>query len=303
MDHATFLKAIRDLRVYEQAGRRAPHKPLLLLLALGRLQRTGSSRMRFDDAEVELLPLLKLYAPPVKARHQPELPYWHLRSSGLWDVTGAEDLPQQRGGFPLMGALRGTEGSLRQDVEAFLKLSPRTVREAITALLDDHFEDSLHDDILAATGADIEADAVADVPAGQRVRDPYFRKEVMRAYEHRCAVTGIRLALGGTFFGLDAAHIRSHRYGGPGTVENGMALTPTLHRLFDHGAWTLTDDRRSLVSADLVGADDAIENLRSLHGAPIRDPITADARAKPEHSRWHCEADQGGVFRAPALAL
>jgi predicted restriction endonuclease len=33
----------------------------------------------------------------------------------------------------------------------------------------------------------------------------------------------------------------------PSTVANGLALTPTLHKLFDHGAWSLDDSRRVIV--------------------------------------------------------
>lgn len=113
-----------------------------------------------------------------------------------------------------------------------------------------------------------------------------FECDIEQAHED------VRLALGGSFFGLDAAHIMSHRYGGPGLVTNGLALTPTLHRLLDHGAWSLTDDRRIIVSADLVGADDAIENVRALHGKHLRGPVAEDARAAPEYIRGKRSASQ-----------
>ena len=76
------LRRVSSLKTYRRGDRRAPHKPLLLLLAIGQLLR-GNSRLSFGEVEERLSPLLKAYAPPVAARHQPELPYWHLRSDGL----------------------------------------------------------------------------------------------------------------------------------------------------------------------------------------------------------------------------
>ena len=46
------------LRQWQQAGERAPHKPLLLLYAIGRWQRTGSSAVAFVDAKSDLTRLL-----------------------------------------------------------------------------------------------------------------------------------------------------------------------------------------------------------------------------------------------------
>jgi predicted restriction endonuclease len=39
-------------------------------------------------------------------------------------------------------------------------------------------------------------------------------------------------------------------------------MEPTIHKLFDAGAWTLTDDHRVLVSADYTGSETAVVRLR-----------------------------------------
>jgi putative restriction endonuclease len=137
----------------------------------------------------------------------------------------------------------------------------------------------------------------------KRGRDPRFREAVLRAYEHRCAVTGFRAALGGSYFGCEAAHIQWHAYDGPDTVANGLAMEPTLHKLFDAGAWTLTDDRRILVSAEFTGTDEAVARLRSHHGRSILSPQAGEPLVSTKYIRWHREKEHGGVFRLPALAL
>ena len=61
-------------------------------------------------------------------------------------------------------------------------------------------------------------------------RDGNFKKQVLCAYDNRCAVTTAQLKL------VDAAHILP--VGAPGSVDdvcNGIALSPTYHRAYDNG--------------------------------------------------------------------
>jgi putative restriction endonuclease len=308
-DRAGILEAITKLNVWTRGDRRAPHKPLLLLVALGQLVQ-GRRSLPFDEVEERLLPLLDEYAPPKRGKHQPMYPYWHLRSDGLWVVPGVDELPKQMNGIPRMNALRGTEGSLPADVAATLLANRGLLAQVVQELLDRHFADSLHDSLREATGLEalvppsppLAAEAGVAPLAASRSRDPEFRRLVLRAYEHRCAATGFRAALGGRgFFGVQAAHLKWHALGGPDIVGNGLVLDPTMHMLLDRGAWSLTDDRRILVSAQFTGSDEAVGRLRTLHGKPLKEPLPGCEPVRREFIRWHREPDKGGVFRQPAL--
>lgn len=304
---ASILAAIAKLRVFHSGERRAPHKPLLLLLALARLQREGRRTMPFAEVERDLGPLLDAYAPPVATRHQPELPYWHLQSDGLWSVKGAAELPLQRGGFPRMAALRKTTGEIPREVAATLVAQPNLEQEVVHRLLQDHFPESLHDEILAAVGLD--ARDLGGVPDrsvaadGAGPRDPAFRAAVLRAYGYQCALSGFHLQLRGAHIGIEAAHVHWHSHGGPDRVANGLALQSTMHKLFDAGAWSLTDDHRVLVSQDVTGADETTAQLRKLHGTKIRPPLLGSPPVSVDFIRWHREPTRGGVFRQPAFSL
>jgi len=65
--------------------------------------------------------------------------------------------------------------------------------------------------------------------------------------------------------------------------------------------WTLSDDRRILVSAQFTGNDETIERIRNRHGQPLHDPITGP-KVDLKFIRWHREPELGGVFRGPSLA-
>lgn len=73
-------------------------------------------------------------------------------------------------------------------------------------------------------------------------RDTRFREQVVAAYEWRCALTGLttgRLGMGRSSGLIDAAHIRPVAESGQDIVGNGIAFTPTIHRLFDAGLFTV----------------------------------------------------------------
>ena len=59
-----------------KGGARAPHKPLMLLIALGRYQ-NGITEFTFSDIEDELTRLLVEYGPQREV-YKPEEPFWRL---------------------------------------------------------------------------------------------------------------------------------------------------------------------------------------------------------------------------------
>src|SRR5262249_51332783 len=91
------LKRFEELSVWRQGDLRAPHKPLLVLYALGRWQR-GLTEVSFREAEPELTALLREFGPPRRSDH-PEQPFWRLqraRGRALHAAAG----PAAEGGGP-----------------------------------------------------------------------------------------------------------------------------------------------------------------------------------------------------------
>lgn len=67
------------------------------------------------------------------------------------------------------------------------------------------------------------------------VHDRIFRRIVLRAYSERCAISGLRLINGSGRAEVAAAHIRPVEANGPDIVSNGIALSGTVHWMFDRG--------------------------------------------------------------------
>jgi len=77
-------------------------------------------------------------------------------------------------------------------------------------------------------------------------RNSIFRDTVLTAYSYRCAVTGLstaKLPASRLASALEVAHIRPVSEMGPDALGNALVLTPTLHRLFDAGLFTLCISR------------------------------------------------------------
>ncbi len=73
-------------------------------------------------------------------------------------------------------------------------------------------------------------------------RDAAFRHVVRNAYNMTCAMTGIKLINGGGRPEVQAAHIRPVADNGPDFIGNGIALSGTMHWMFDRGLVSIDED-------------------------------------------------------------
>lgn len=93
---------------------------------------------------------------------------------------------------------------------------------------------------------------VEQMLVNRKIRDANFRLEVCRAYDNRCAVTGLRMINGGGRAEVQAAHVKPVAAGGPDVVHNGIALSATVHWLFDRHLISIDEHYRLLVSHNRV---------------------------------------------------
>lgn len=133
---------------------------------------------------------------------------------------------------------------------------------------------------------EIKRDRVAYL-GSRLVRDRLFRRRIVTAYDARCAITGLKLINGGGRAEVEAAHIRPVERGGPDIVNNGIALSGTVHWMFDRGLVSLADDLEILVSRQANDAD-SIRALVNRSGFALPPTKLAD-RPHPGFLSWHRE--------------
>ena len=117
------------------------------------------------------------------------------------------------------------------------------------------------------------------------VRDRNFRKNVLRAYSERCAITGLRIINGGGRAEAEAAHIKPVEHNGPDIVSNGLALSGTAHWMFDRGLIGLSDDLNILVSRQ-SNDPDAVKAIVNSSGK-LMAPDRPANRPRREFVAWH----------------
>lgn len=111
-----------------------------------------------------------------------------------------------------------------------------------------------------------------------------FRIIVTDVYDRRCAITQER-----TLPALEASHIKPFSQNGPHSVRNGVLLRSDLHRLFDLGYVTITDDFHFSVSRRIREEFDNGRDYYALHGRRLHVPAKPEYRPAVEYVTWHNE--------------
>jgi putative restriction endonuclease len=297
------LDRFAALRQHQRGGQRSPHKPLLVLLALGRLEASGSSELPWSTAESQLADLIAEFGPPSRTSRAQSAayPFTRLRTDGVWVLD--QDVQMD-----LVGPLASQDVSGRFDasVELALRSDPALVRAAARALVLSNFPETVAPDVLAAVGLD--PDVVLSSPGGGdlgdgrgatglRRRDPAWRSAVLQAWDRQCAFCGYDGQVAGASAGIDAAHVRWFTFDGPDNLDNGLALCVLHHKLFDLGALGLDQNLRVLVSGMFTARTAAGRAVYELHGRSL-EPRPGTVTPSAEHISWHTRE----VFKGTPLA-
>ena len=299
------LQRFQGLNVWKARDKRAPHKPLLALWAIGRCLRGRARLASYELVDRELARLLRRFGPHRKTIHT-EDPFWRMQRDRVWEVDRPGLVRSNVEGGAYKSDLRrhAIRGGLREsDYKAF-RQDPGLATRVAEYLVACHFPTTLQDEVLEATsipgevpGEAVVRDAIDVVTVRRRRRDPAFRRRVLAAYGSRCAVCEFAVTREKIPLGIEAAHIKWHEARGPAVVENGMALCALHHELFDAGAFTVSSELTVIVAGAVTG--DGVEPaLRRYHREPLRGgPKAGFALPAPRYLAWH----RSEVFKAPEM--
>ncbi len=121
-------------------------------------------------------------------------------------------------------------------------------------------------------------------------RDAKFRQHIRKLYDRTCAFTGLRLINGKGRPEVEAAHIIPVEHGGNDSVQNGIALSGTVHWMFDRGLLSLSD------SYDILPSRHLNYDVSHLLNKDMRARVPSDPTNKPHpnYLEWH----RNNVFKA-----
>ncbi|MEU9028028.1 HNH endonuclease [Streptomyces sp. NPDC048383] len=283
------MARLRSLKVHRRNGRQSRHKPLALLWGISRVA-TGQHHLapwhQFRDEASELLAEFGLPESSVT----PEYPFWHLRTSRLWDVHG---LPAEEPGGPRAAVFDrlNPKGGLTDGAARILS-DPLVRSQAVAVLCEMHLADVDQHALMARLGMGGYETASGTThlaenpdgrtgPAGRRtgsysriVRDTALTAKAKGLHGDSCQVCGLQLP---TRFGTysEAAHIRGlgRPHDGPDELSNLLVLCPNHHVQFDTFAIYIDPDGTVRTTSD----DSPIGELR-------RHPAH---RISETHVRYH----------------
>jgi len=291
MDEKAIIECFSSLNIWKNGDKRAPHKPLLVLLAIGYLQNENRRLLPYKEIGPKLEKLLMEFGTPKNASNT-HYPYWRLQQEDIWEVERANELSVNASGDVKKTELRekNIRAGFTSEVYDLLKEKPSLIDKICSGLLNSHFPDTIHEDIILETGLDLGIEHVY-----RKKRDANFRSEVLQAYQYRCAVCNFDVRIGAKTICLEAAHIKWHSAGGPDSVDNGIALCTLHHKLFDLGAFTLDENLYFLVSEKVVGTDGFDLWLGRYHGNEVTKPVRGVYEPKTEYITWNYNQ----VFKEP----
>lgn len=119
----------------------------------------------------------------------------------------------------------------------------------------------------------------------RKFRDRKFAQNIKRLYDRTCAFTGLRLINGKGRPEVEAAHIIPVEHNGSDAVQNGIALSGTVHWMFDRGLLSIDDEFNILKSRQL---NHDVSNLL-VSDMKARVPENPNYRPHKDSLRWHRE--------------
>lgn len=289
MTNDNIKELFENLSIWRTGEQRAPHKPLLLLYALGKINNQKNRMISYQQVMIDLKTLLTEFG-PTRTTYHTNYPFIRLVNDGVWELESKQLLDTTRDYSNRQLIELDAYGGFNQEIYSILLKDRRLISELAELLIENHFPSSLHDEILNAVGLSIEN-------FSRKRRDPGFREKVLLAYEYKCAVCGFSVRLGNALIGLEAAHIMWHQAGGPDVEQNGIALCSMHHKLFDRGAFTINESSKIEVSEMAHGSSGFKEWLLDYNNKEINESIRSEYQPNAKYLSWHKKEVFKGIAR------
>lgn len=272
----------RCLNRWKRHGQEAPHKPLMVLCALARLQQGLPRLMEFREVEGLLRRLLDEFGPD-RATQRPADPFVYLRSDGVWHVEwDSKDDPKDYTSSGQLLQFRA-RGGFTEEVQHQLESDGSLFADVAQLMLNSGFPPAVHRDLLRAIGLELPSlnqGTLIDTASE-------FRRTVLEAYGYRCAICGFACQLGDEVVGVEAVHIKRREAGGTDAVSNGLALCATHGQLFVHGVISLDPSLAVRVSRSAQGGEVYADLVMKYDGSQIRLPMRRVLYPDESCVEWH----------------
>ncbi len=297
----------------EVTKRKAPHKPLLLLAVLDLVHR-GVITTTFIDVTADLVELNELFnlywrrVVPLGQTSSIAFPFSRLSREPFWELVpqpGKAVTDAVINNTASVSYLRKYALGAKLDDGLFRVMQSGEGREALReALLLSCFSPEAAEQLREQSIINREAfdysrllEEKSHLPLVQEIveensyraasRDQGFRRIVVKAYDHRCALCGVRIITPEQHTVVDAAHIVPWSKSRNDDIRNGMALCKLCHWAFDEGMMGVSDSYAVITSRQIAANPNVPGFLLTLTGRGIIPPADRDIWPAREYLAEH----------------
>jgi putative restriction endonuclease len=290
MNPPNYLYKLTHLRVAKTSAKgEAPYKPALLLAVI-----EGIEEGTITDNQIRITPELIAAFKSICTLLSPfgsystnnfSLPFYHLTGDGFWQLValpGRELVLTSSNSVKSFRSLQDTIDYAQLDAPLYQLLLHSASREELRqAILVRYFPQTRH---LYRPGSghqllsDITHQILEETPFTQmtgiasndelyvEVRSGLFKKEIIKQYDHTCAISGLRIVATTSVSMIDACHIIPWSQSKDDTIGNGIALCPNLHRAFDRHLISIDENYRVQVASHFTETTNNPYGIRQFDG-------------------------------------
>jgi putative restriction endonuclease len=305
------LRTNRNRKVWsEVTAYQAPYKPILLLCVLD-LFDSGEIPSNLVEISDDLVELFGKYLERVLPFIRPgslALPFFHLQGDGFWHLLPRHESISLGSQITSLTRLKEEIVGARLDEDLYDLVRSEENRDRLrSVLIEAYFSIEtrrfLVEQSIINRGAFVYSDELLKRPEDPTVqetlsfeeaylpavRDQGFRRAVVTAYSHRCALCGIRVRTLDGHTAVTAAHIVPWSETQDDRPANGMALCRMCHWTFDEGLLGVSQVYEVIASRQLNTLDNLPGYLTNLEGRGIVGPDRKSLWPDTASLQWHRE--------------
>ena len=301
-----YINEFRNLRI-DRAHGNAPHQPVLLLTIIEMIEQEQIETNKIPPSPHLVEKFLKYWNCITNRKPNPALPFFHLKSRSFWHHhpnPGYEKVLEVVSQIKTFPQLRKIISHASLDQELFTLLNQPLEREVLRkTLIDKYLPDRMDEiqsviseeqqisgfskELLDYVQHDFSIELEEPIESEKKIREPGFRRTIMRIYDYTCAVCELQiLTLNGESV-TEAAHIIPFTKSNNDDVRNGISLCKLHHWAFDRYLFSV-DEAYSVIVSELFSEQGPSEfQLSTLDGKGILLPNRNELYPAQEALAWH----------------
>lgn len=311
----SYLHQLQSLRRAHNLGG-APHKPILLLAVFSLIRKGFITSNKIEITPELVLEFKEYWNTFVITPHTQNfaLPFFHMGSEPFWELVTkpGEVIPlTSSNSIKSFRSLQDAIAYAELDKGLFETLADKANNLLLSECIVDHYFGNLKSKGLDAgynLFSQLESEILNDDKAIYQkrieklkstlnpddfkeevfVRCGIFKREIPKIYNYQCAISGMRIESITNIQMVDACHIIPFAVSHDDTIKNGICLSPNLHRAFDRGLLTITQEYKVKISARIVEQSSPF-SLMQFEGKEIALPAQLTYQPDVDNLRRHFE--------------